>query len=99
MEILSQTHNSRTVIHQHDGKITVAEQVNVDQNIDRVQRLRHHAVRSDLLGDCVASIPLAAIAQWGQQFGIDIHEVMNDDALLDRCIADYGAFKVKGGYL
>ncbi|MEJ7932576.1 hypothetical protein WG922_21580 [Ramlibacter sp. AN1015] len=97
MKALDYSHNSVTFFHQEDDKTIIGERVNVDGNLDRVRRLRDHAVRSDVLGDCMASIPLAAVAQWGQQFGITMEEVVADDSLLDRCIADYSKFKVKGG--
>lgn len=97
MEIIKQSHNHRTGIVQADGKTTVFEQVDVSGNLDRVKRMREADINNATLGRCVASIPLSAIAQWGQQFGIDLHTVMNDDKLLDRCIAEYSKFKVHGG--
>lgn len=98
MEVISKDQHGATYAHQEDGKIIVGRQVDVSGNLDRVQRLRHYAVPSETLGQCVASIPLAAIAQWAQQFGITMEDVMNDDKLLDRCIADYGKFKVHKGW-
>lgn len=98
MDIIKQSHNAQTYFAQEDGATILGERVNVDGNLDRVTRMRQANIDSDLLGHCVASIPLAAIAQWGQQFGISVHEVVNDNALLDRCIADYGKFKVRGGW-
>lgn len=97
MRALAPTPHGVAYLHEEDGKTYVGERVDVDANLERVQRMRHHAVRSEVLGDCVASIPLAAIAQWGQQLGLTVDQVANDDALLDRCIADYSKFKVKGG--
>lgn len=97
MKILDASHNHQAFFHQEDDKTTVGERVNVDGNLDRVKRMREFAIRSEVLGDCMASIPIAAIAQWGQQFGLTWNQVADDDALLDRCIADYSKFKVKGG--
>jgi hypothetical protein len=97
MEILKQSHNHQTGIAQQDGKTVVFERADVSGNLDRVQRMRQADINNETLGRCVASIPLVAIAQWGAQFGIDLHTVMNDDKLLDRCIADYSKFKVHGG--
>jgi hypothetical protein len=97
MKLLDASHNHQTFFHQEDGKTVIGERADVSGNLDRVKRMREFAVRSDVLGDCMASIPVAAIAQWGQQFGLSWDQVANDDALLDRCIADYSKFKVKGG--
>lgn len=97
--IITSTHNSATYMAEADGKVLVGEVADVSGNLDRVQRMRHAEINNATLGKCMASIPLVAIAQWGQQFGIDLHEVMNDDALLDRCISDYSKFKVHGGYI
>lgn len=99
MDIIKQSLNAQTYTAMADGKIVVGERVNVDGNLDRVKRMREAEINNATLGKCVASIPLVAIAQWGQQFGIDVHEVVADDKLLDRCINDYGKFKVQGGYL
>lgn len=98
MKIIHQTNDSALSWHQEDGKTIIQESVDVSGVIDRVQRMRQaNAVRSEVLGDCMASIPIAAIQQWGQQFGLNWEQVASDDALLDRCIADYSKFKVKGG--
>lgn len=97
MKLLDASHNHQAFFHQEDGKTIVGERADVSGNLDRVKRMREFAIRSEVLGDCVASIPLAAIGQWGQQFGLTVQEVVEDDALLDRCIADYSKFKVKGG--
>jgi len=97
--ILTQSHNSATYMAEADGKTLIGEVADVSGNLDRVQRMRHAEINNETLGRCVASIPLVAIAQWGQQFGIGLHEVINDNALLDRCIADYSKFKVHGGYV
>jgi hypothetical protein len=75
----------------------VGEAVDVSGNLDRVKRMREAGAESRIFGHCIASIPLAAVSQWAQQFNLTAHDVMNDDALLDRCIADYGKFKVRGG--
>lgn len=98
MELISKEHGAVTYAHTEDGKTIVGRKVDVSQNLDRVQRLRHYAVPSETLGQCVASIPMAAIAQWGQQFGITVNDVINDDKLLDRCLADYNKFKVHKGW-
>lgn len=99
IDIIHQTHNVRQYTAREDGKIIVGEAVDVEGNLDRVQRLRQAEINNETLGHCIASIPLAAIAQWGMRFGLDVHQVMNDDKLLDRCIADYGKFKVRGGWV
>lgn len=97
MKILDASHNHQAFFHQEDDKTVLGERADVSGNLDRVKRMREFAVRSEVLGDCVASIPLVAVAQWGQQFGLTMQQVVEDDALLDRCIADYSKFKVKGG--
>lgn len=97
MEIIKQGINHQTGIHQEDGKTIVFENVDVSGNLDRVRRMREAEINSATFGKCMASIPVAAIAKWGAQFGIDVHTVMADDKLLDRCIADYSRFKVDGG--
>lgn len=99
MDIITQTLNSQTFTAREGDQIIVGERVNVDGNLDRVKRMREAEINNATMGKCIASIPLAAIAQWGQQFGIDVHEIVADDKLLDRCISDYGKFKVQGGYL
>jgi len=97
--IITSTHNSATYTAEADGKTLIGEMADVSGNLDRVQRMRQAEINNATLGRCVASIPFVAIAQWGAQFGIDLHEVINDNALLDRCIADYSKFKVHGGYV
>lgn len=99
MDIIKQTHNAQTYTAHEGDRIIVGERVDVSGNLDRVKRMREACIDNAVLGTCTASIPLVAIAQWGQQFGIDLAEVVADDKLLDRCISDYGKFKVQGGYL
>lgn len=98
MDIIKNSHNAQTYTAQEDGKIIVGERVDVSGNLDRVTRMRQAEINSETFGHCVASIPMAAIAQWAQQFGLSAGDVANDDKLLDRCIADYGKFKVRGGW-
>ena len=99
MEIIRQTHNAQTYTAREGDTIVVGERVDVSGNLDRVARMRQADINSELLGHCVASIPLSAVAQWGQQFGLTVEQVANDDKLLDRCLADYGKFKVRGGWV
>lgn len=84
--------------HEEDGKTFIGERVNVDGVLDRVQRMRHADINNETLGHCIAALPISAIQQWGQQFGMGWEQVANDDKLLDRCIADYSKFKVRGGW-
>lgn len=97
-KIIQQSPDSALIWHEEDDKVVIQETVDVSGVIDRVQRLRQaEAVRSTAFGDLMAAIPVAAIQQWAQQFGLQWQDVANDDKLLDRCIADYSKFKVKGG--
>lgn len=98
-EIIKRSNTAVTYIAQEDGKTILGEAVDVAGNLDRVKRMREAGINSELMGHCTASIPLAIIGKWGAQFGLSIEEVAADDALLDRCIADYSAFKVRGGYI
>lgn len=98
-QVLKRTHDSAIWQAHEDGRVFVGETVDVSGNLDRVKRMREAEINSATMGHCVASIPLAAIAQWAQPFGLSVSEVVADDALLDRCIKDYGKFKVRGGYL
>ncbi len=97
--ILTREHDRVVFQAQEDGKTFIGESVDVEPVFDRVQRMRQAEINNATLGRCMAAIPIAAIAQWGQQFGLTWGEVANDDALLDRCINDYSKFKVHGGYL
>lgn len=99
MKTLKQTHNSRTYMATEDGKTIIGTAVDVTGNLDRVQRMRQADINNQTLGRCMASIPLNVIAQWGSQFGLSLQQVVEDDKLLDRCIADYSKFKVHGGYV
>lgn len=98
-QILSHSRDSAVWQASEDGKTYIGETVDVEPVFDRVQRMRQAEINNETLGHCVAALPIAAIQQWGQQFGLSWAEVANDDALLDRCIKDYGKFKVRGGYL
>lgn len=98
-KIITSTHNSQTFMGSEDGKTIIGESADVSGNLDRVQRMRQADINNATLGRCIASIPMLAIKQWGDQFGIELREVIADDALLDRCIADYSKFKVHGGYI
>ena len=95
-QLVKQSHTAQTYVLQEGDQTIVHERVDVSQNLDRVKRMREADING-AFGHCVASIPLSAVAQWGQQFGLTIEQVANDDALLDRCTADYSKFKVKGG--
>lgn len=98
MEVIKSRHNWQSYVHQEDGKLIVGEKADVSGNLDRVQRMRQAEINNETLGYCAASIPLVAIAQWAGQFGITLEEVVADDKLLDRCIADYSKFKVHKGW-
>lgn len=98
-QILTRSINAASFMAAEDGHTIVGEVANVTGNLDRVQRMRQADIQNATLGRCVASIPMVAIAQWGQQFGIDVETIIADDKLLDRCIADYSKFKVHGGYI
>lgn len=98
-QVLKRSHDSAIWQAHEDGKTYIGETVDVEPVFDRVKRMREAEISNEVLGHCVAAIPLVNIAQWGQQFGLSVQEVVADDALLDRCIKDYGKFKVRGGYL
>lgn len=97
METIIQTLTARTTVKQEEGRVIVSETTDVTRNLDRVKRLREAEISNETLGHCIASIPLAAIVQWGMPLGLTCEEVVRDDKLLDRCIADYSRFKVRGG--
>ena len=98
-KIITSSHNSQTFMATEGGTTIIGESADVSGNLDRVQRMRQANIDNAVLGKCIASIPMVAIKQWGDQFGIEVQEVIADDALLDRCIADYSKFKVHGGYI
>ena len=99
VQMIDRARDSVTRFASEDGKTIIATSVDVEPVFDRVKRMREAEINNATLGRCMASIPIAAIQQWGEQFGLTWAEVANDDALLDRCIKDYGKFKVHGGYL
>jgi hypothetical protein len=98
MRALDYGNHSVTFFHQEDDKTIIGTKTDVSGAIDRVQRMRQAQINSDALGHCIAAIPLEAVAQWGQQFGLTLEQVAQDNKLLDRCIADYNKFKVHKGW-
>lgn len=97
MKEVRYTPTAVTTLEADADKVVITETTNVDGNLDRVKRLREADINHELLGRCVASIPISAISHWGAQFGLSAQQVVDDDMLLDRCISDYSKFKVHGG--
>lgn len=97
METIIQSLTARTTVKREGDSVIVTETTDVTRNLDRVKRMREAEINSETLGHCIAAIPLAAIVEWGAPLGLTCAQVVADDKLLDRCIADYSRFKVRGG--
>lgn len=89
---------ARTYFGRDGDNYVFGEAVDVSLNLDRVQRMRQAEINNATLGRCLYSLPLPVIAQFAQKLGVDIDVVANDDALLDQCARENGAFKVHKGW-
>lgn len=98
IDIIKRTPTAVQYAAQEDGKIILGEYVDVTGNLDRVQRMRQADIDSSMLGVVHSSIPLTVLAAWCNKLGMGMDEVIADDAILDRFLAEHGKFIVKGGW-
>ena len=99
IEVVNRFQHGYSYVAKEDGKIIAGSVVDVEGNLDRVQRMRQANINNATLGQCHMSIPLDVLGAWCNKLGIDIAEAMGDDAILDRFLADnHGKFRVKGGW-
>ena len=87
--------NSTTTIHAADGKIAIQTHADVSQAIKQAAAAR--SVRTNFNpGDdhtLAISLPIPVCQQFCNERGIDMHEFLNDDALIAQCAAWAPAFK------
>lgn len=84
-----------------DGVTRVGTVVDVSGVVEQVKDRRSHGLNDHMFGRHEMSIPLETLDAWAKKISnglMNAFDVANDDALLDRFIAEHGAFKVHGGW-
>lgn len=99
--ILSRSGRSVTYMADEDGKTRVGTYADVSDVVEAVKGRRAHGMTEQVLGRHQASIPLTTLDAWAKRISngmLNAFDVADDDALLDRFLAEHPALKVAGGW-
>ena len=90
-----------TYMASEDGVTRVGTVVDVSDVVQQVKDRRSHGINEHAFGRHEMSIPLETLDAWAKKISngmMNAFDVASDDALLNRFIAEHGAFKVSGGW-
>jgi len=99
--ILSRNGRSVTYMADEDGKTRVGTVTDVTDVIESIKGRRGMGMEKQVFGVMQAQIPLTTLDAWAKKISngmLNAFDVADDDALLDRFIAEHGKLKVAGGW-
>ncbi len=99
--ILSRHGNSVTYMASEDGKTRVGTVTDVSEVVERVQGRRGMGMEKQVFGVMQAEIPLTTLDAWAEKISngvLNAFDVADDDALLNRLLAEHPALRVHGGW-
>ena len=100
-KILTAVPGGYTYMASEDGVTRVGTVVDVSGVVEQVKDRRAHGLNDHMFGRHEMSIPLETLDAWAKKISnglMNAFDVANDDALLDRFMAEHGAFRVHGGW-
>jgi len=100
-KILTAVPGGYTYMASEDGVTRVGTVVDVSGVVEQVKDRRSHGLNDHMFGRHEMSIPLETLDAWAKKISnglMNAFDVANDDALLDRFMAEHGAFRVHGGW-
>lgn len=89
-----QRHVTQMVVE--DGNTYIQTLANADPAIERATRIRNEGLKHHALGYHEASIDINQLQAWAQKIhpAFGWQDVANDDALLDRFLAEHSKFRI-----
>lgn len=90
-----------TYMAEEDGKTRIGTFTDVSDVVEAVKGRRGMGMTEQAFGRHEASIPLETLDAWAKKISngaMNAFDVANDEALLNRFMADHPAFKVHGGW-
>ena len=99
--ILSRSGNSVTYMADEDGQTRVGTYTDVSDVVEAVKGRRGMGMETQAFGRHEASIPLTTLDAWAKKISggaMNAFDVADDEALLNRFLAEHPAFKVAGGW-
>jgi arginyl-tRNA synthetase len=100
-KILQRLDRGYTYMTSEDGVTRVGTVVDVSDVADAVKERRAMGMTEQVFGRHEASIPLETLDAWAKKISngaLNAFDVADDDALLNRFMAEHGCYKVHKGW-
>ena len=100
-KILAPVAGGFSYLHEEDGLTRVGTIVDCSATIEQVKQRRAAGVTEGIYGHHQCSIDIEKLDEWAKKISaghMNAFDVANDDALLDRFLAEHPVYKVHGGW-
>lgn len=99
--ILSRDGNSVTYMASEDGETRIGTRTDVTDVVEAIKGRRGMGITEQVFGRHEASIPLTTLDAWAKKISngaLNAFDVADDEALLNRFLAEHPALRVHGGW-